>query len=132
MPLHVVDVTKADIPAMIRIENEAYKGSMVESILFPNGRSVEILDLQEKRALQEAREDPSVRNVKVIDTDHDNKAIAFARWRLYYGENLQYLNADPSRGAARPGANAAGQAMWNDLVRKKRIEYIGRKPHCCM
>ena len=131
MPLNVVDATEADVPEMIQIENAAYKGSMGESLFFPSQRSPAILDFQEKHALQEAREDPSVRNIKVIDTDHDDKAIACARWYLYYGENLQYLNADPSRKAAKPGADPAGLAMWNDIVRKKRIEYIGGKPHCC-
>lgn len=130
MPLNVANATEADIPEIIRIDNAAYKGSMGESLFFPNQRSPEILDLQEKHVLKEAREDPSVRNVKVIDTDHNDKPIAFARWHLYYGDKLRYLNAHPSQKAAEPGADPAGLAMWEDIVRKKRIEYIGKTSHC--
>lgn len=131
MPLKVVDATDADGPVMIRIENAAYKGSAGESLFYPNGRSLETLALQERNVLKEMREDPSVRSIKVIDTDDDDKPIAFARWHLNHGSNAQYLNPIPKSKAAMPGADPAGLAMWNGIVRKRRIEHIGRRPHCC-
>ena len=131
MPLKVVDATEADAQEMMHIENAAYKGSMGESLFYPNQRSLEILDLQEKHVLEEAREDPSVRNIKVIDTDQNDKPIAFARWHFYYEDNAQCSDAGSSRKSAMPGANPAGLALWNDIVRKRRIEFIGRMPHCC-
>lgn len=132
MPLRVLDATDADVPEMIRMDNMVYKGSSGESLFYPNGRSPEVLALQERYVLEEMREDPSVRNIKVIDTDDDNdKPIAFARWRLYHGDNSRYLNAIPSSRTAVPGADPAGLAMWNGTVRRRRIEHIGRTPHCC-
>ena len=131
MPLKVVDATDADVPMMIQIENAALKGSVGESLFYPNERSPETLALQEEEMLKEMREDPCVRNIKVIDTDDDNKPIAFARWRLYYGSNAQCLNNIPSGKTATPGADPAGLAMWNNVVRKRRMEHINRTPHCC-
>lgn len=131
MILKVEDATDADVPIMMHIDNAAYEGSAGLSLLYPNGRSPDTLALQERNVLEEMREDPSVRNIKVISTDDDSeKLIAFARWRLYHGSNLQYLNAIPSGKPAMPEADPAGLAMWNDMVRKRRIEHIGRTPHC--
>ena len=131
MLLKVVDATDADVPVMINIENAAYKGSVGESLFYPNGRSPETLALQENNVLKEMREDPSVQNIKVIDTGDNDKPIAFARWHLYYGGNKQYLNTIPKCKAATPEADPAGLAMWNTIVRKRRIEHIGRMAHCC-
>lgn len=131
MPLKMVEATVVDIAEMIRIEHAAFKGSVRERMLFPHGRDTEALDLQVNNILEEMRVDPSVRNIKVIDTDHDDRSIAYARWHLYFGDNEQYIRAGSSRATAIAGADPAGQAMWNDVVRVRRHEYIGGKPHCC-
>ena len=132
MPLKVVDATHADVAAMIRIENAAYKGSACKRFFYPDGRSLDILALQERDVLEEMREDPNVRNIKVISTDDgDKQPIAFARWRLYHGDNSRFLSAIPSSKTAVRGADPAGLAMWNNIVRKRRIEHIGKMPHCC-
>lgn len=131
MPLKVVDATGADFPEMMRIDQEAYKGSPVSSLFFPHGRTPEVLDLQQKDLLKQAQEDRSVRNIKVIDTDHNDEPIAFARWHLLYGDNAQNARGDSNKKFTIPGGDQANLAMWNDSVRKRRVEYIGRTPHCC-
>lgn len=131
MPLVIVDATEDDFPEMMRIDNEAYKTSVFGNLLFPQGRSLELLELQGLGMLKQAQEDPTVRNIKVIDTDHNDEPIAFARWHFYFGDNAQYIQADPDRRAAIPGADPAVLAFWTETVRRKRIEHIGRTSHCC-
>ena len=131
MSLKVVEATEADVAEMIWIEHAAYKGSIGERLLFPHGRNVETLDLQINDILEEMREDPTVRNIKVIDADCGDRSIAYARWHFYFGDSEQHKCAGSSRAAAIPGADPAGQAMWNDVVRARRHEYIWGKPHFC-
>ena len=131
MTLKVVDATETDIPEMIRMELSAYKESLGENLLFPQGRSPEMLQSLAENLLKAAREDPSVKNIKVIDLDNHHRPIAFARWHLYIGENVQHSRTDTSQGAAIPGADPIGLAIWNDVVRKRRYEHIGTVQHCC-
>ena len=131
MPLKIVNASEDDIPEMMRIDNEAHHGSMAVRVFYPNGRSKELLRLQGEDSLKQVREDASVRNIKVIDTDYDDEAIAFARWHFYFGENVRYINTDVHSTSGLVGADPAGSALWNETVRSKRIEHIGGTPHCC-
>jgi hypothetical protein len=83
MPLIIVDATEHDIPEMMRIDNEAYSTSVGSNIPCPNGRSAEALKAQGEDVVKLAREDPTVQNLKVFDTDNGDTPIAFARWYIY-------------------------------------------------
>ena len=131
MPLRVVDANEADVQESMRVDAAAYRGSIYERLFFPNGRSPEMLDLQARDLLKKAQEDPSMRNIKVIDTDDSDKPIAFARWYFYHGNNVQYIPVDSNSKGVVSGTDPAGLAVWNDVVRKRRIEYIGNRPHYC-
>ena len=131
MPLQIVDATEDDISEMMRMDREAYTGSMAEKLFFPHGWSDEVLELQGEGILKPAREDPTVRNIKVIDTDHNDEVIAFARWNFYFGDNARYIKTNVHSKGGIIGADPAALAMWNTTVRKKRIETIGLTPHCC-
>ncbi len=131
MPLMTVDATEDVIPEMMRIEDAAPQGSMVEKVLFPDGRSPELLEIHGQGNLKQAREHHSVRNIKVIDTDHEDEVIAFIRWQIYFGEKTQYIKTNMHSTSGQLGADPADMALWNRTVRRKRIEPIGSTPHCC-
>ena len=131
MPLKVELATAEDFPAIVKIESEAYRPSKTAAIFFPNGRSPESLRIGAETQLKQAREDPSVRNVKVIDTDRGDELVACARWFLYYGDNAQYIQTDLNKKNPIPGEDTDAMRAISQVFKLKRVNHIGKVPHCC-
>lgn len=131
MPLKILDATEEDIAEMMCIDQEAYKGSITSRVLFCNGRSTETLKIQGERVIKSAREDASIRDVKIIDTDNKDNSIAFAGWPFHVRDNVRCIQTDSNKRGAIAGADPKVMELWHGTIRRKRIEYIGRTPHCC-
>jgi hypothetical protein len=131
MPLRRLLAEPDDLPRIVQLENESFADSPLTPILFPNGRSQESQDAYVKTLLQQWQDNSACRHVKVIDTDLNDKIIAFARWYLFVGDDVKFIKTDPNERQNTPGANeAAANAFFGGLLRI-RIAKLGRQPHCC-
>ena len=99
-------------------------------ILFPGGESQESQDAYLETLLQQWRENNACRHVKVIDTDMDDKIIAFACWQIFVGDDVKFIKTDPEEQQNTPGLNeAAGREFFGGLL-KMRVRILGKNPHC--
>jgi hypothetical protein len=131
MPLRRLLAEPADLPRIIQLENESFADSPVTPFLFPNGQSRESQDAYVKGLLQQWQDNSACRHVKVIDTDLNDKIIAFARWYIFVGDDVKFIKMDPKERLAPPGANEElANTFFGGLLRI-RIDKLGRQPHCC-
>ncbi|KAI1109169.1 acyl-CoA N-acyltransferase [Nemania sp. NC0429] len=130
MPLIVQPATEADAVRSAQIEKAAYSSSPFNSTLFPgpfpqpapgkNPRAEEMVRL--------ASDDPSVRWLKVVDTDipatEDNaQMIGFAQWNINDGSERP-----AQRRTFGPGCNAeACEALFGGLYELRLKHYTGVK-----
>ncbi len=81
--------------------------------------------------LQQWQDNPACRTVKVFDTDLNDKIIAFARWYIFIGDDVQFIKTDPNERHNALGSNeAAGNEFFGGLM-KIRARILGKTPHCC-
>ncbi|KAI1369335.1 acyl-CoA N-acyltransferase [Xylaria arbuscula] len=93
MPLELQPALEADAERVAEIEREAYGPNEFSSVLFPGPFPEPVPGAKNSRAEELAkayREDPSIRWLKVVDTDlaptEDNKhMIGFAQWNINDG-----------------------------------------------
>ena len=85
MALKVLPCTKADLLRIVQVEQAAWADDPFTPILFPGPFPEEILEFRIQEMAREIDEDPTVRWLKVIDTEqsNDNEGIAFAKWHVY-------------------------------------------------
>ncbi|KAI0506119.1 acyl-CoA N-acyltransferase [Xylaria bambusicola] len=125
MPLELQPATEADAERAAEIEREAYGPNEFSSVLFPGpfpdpvpGKNTRAEELAKAK-----REDPSIRWLKVVDTDltptEDNKQmVGFAQWNINDGSQLP-----PQPRVFHAGCNKeACEAVFSSLdeVRRKR------------
>ncbi|KAI0396637.1 acyl-CoA N-acyltransferase [Xylariaceae sp. FL0594] len=131
MPLVLQPATEADAPRAAQIESLAYRPSPFNKYLFPgpfpepepgrNPRAEEMIEI--------LRNDPSIRWLKVVDTDidptEDNaQMVAFGQWHLKDGRE-----APEASRAWGPGCNAeACEALFGGMAQLRR-EYYGDQKH---
>ncbi|KAK0384754.1 hypothetical protein NLU13_7232 [Sarocladium strictum] len=122
-PFSVFPATEADAASSIAVENAAFSGGALDGILFPGPFPDE--DSGETRPAQlarEVREDPSMRFMKVVDTE-SGEPIAFARWLV------NDANWEPKERAFGPGANQeACEILFGQMAKAHKERWIG-KPH---
>jgi len=130
MPLRRLLAEPDDLPRIVQIENESFAESPLTTVLFPTGQSQESQDAYVKSLLQQWQENSACHFVKVIDTDPNDKIIAFARWYIFVGDDVKFIKDNNERQNP-PGANeAVANAFFGGLLRI-RIATLGRQPHCC-
>jgi hypothetical protein len=131
MPLVVQPATEADAPRAAEIERLAYAPNPFNKFLFPgpfpepeSGRNPRAEEM-----IKVLQEDPSVRWLKVVDTDieptEDNaQMIAFGQWNLKDGRQI------PEKPRTwGPGCNAeACDALFGGLA-QLRAKHFGDKKH---
>jgi hypothetical protein len=131
MPLELRPAEPGDLPRIVQLEKESFADSPLTPVLFPNSRSQESQDAYVETLLQQWQDNSSSRHVKVIDTDLNDKLIAFARWFIFIGDDVKFIKTDPSERQNAPGCDeAAGNAFFGGLL-KLRVQLLGRNPHCC-
>lgn len=139
MPLILQPATEADAVRAAQIEKAAYASNPFNSILFP-GPFPEPTPGQNPRAeemVRLRRDDPSVRWLKVVDTDidatEDNaQMIGFAQWNINDGSELRL-----QRRTFGPGCNVeACEALFGGLYELRLKHYTSVKhvrtfSRCC-
>ncbi|KAI1190086.1 acyl-CoA N-acyltransferase [Nemania serpens] len=130
MPLILQPATEADAVRAAQIEKAAYASNPFNSILFP-GPFPEPTPGQNPRAeemVRLRRDDPSVRWLKVVDTDidatEDNaQMIGFAQWNINDGSELRL-----QRRTFGPGCNVeACEALFGGLYELRLKHYTSVK-----
>ncbi len=130
MPLKLQLAEPGDLPRIVQIENESFVDSPLTPIRFLNSKSAESQDANVENLLQQWQDNPTSRHVIVIDTDLNDKIIAFARWFILIGEDVKYIKTDPNERQSAPGSNeVASRELFGGLL-KIRVRILGRKPHC--
>ena len=130
MPLKLLLAEPGDLPLIVQLQNQSFADSPVTPILFPGGHSQSSQDASVETLLQKWQDRSACWHVKVIDTDLDDKIIAFARWYIFVGEEVKFIKTDPNEPQNRPGSNpAAAHEFYGGLVRI-RAKLLGKNPHC--
>ncbi|KAF7503835.1 hypothetical protein GJ744_003225 [Endocarpon pusillum] len=130
MPLKLLTAEPGDIPRIVQLEEEAFADSPLTPILFPDGKSQDIQDAYVENLLQQWQDNSASRTIKVIDTDLNDKIIAFARWYIFIGDDVRFIKMDPDERHNILGSNeAAGNEFFGGLL-KIRARIMGRNPHC--
>lgn len=119
-----------DLPRIVQIENESFADSPLTPILFPDGRSQESRNAYVETLGQQWHANTACRHVIVIDTDLDNKIIAFARWFIFIGEDVKFIKTDLKERDNAPGINEAAANEFFGGLLKLRLKLMGKKPHC--
>jgi GNAT superfamily N-acetyltransferase len=83
MPLHLLPATLSDIPTLTNIHLSAFMLVRINQALYPKGLTQPILTATESRHRTTFLHDPTARYIKIIDTDRNNKTIAFAEFHLF-------------------------------------------------
>ncbi|KAI0442107.1 acyl-CoA N-acyltransferase [Xylaria telfairii] len=130
MPLILQQATEADAPRAAVVEKAAYAPNPFDKVLFPGpfpepepGRNPRAEEMA-----KEFREDPTVRWLKVVDTDieptEDNKQmIGFAQWNIR--DDLKPFPGPRNFG---PGCNVeACDAIFGGLYKLRVKHYTGKK-----
>jgi hypothetical protein len=131
MPLRRLLAEPDDLLRIVQLENKSFADSSLTPVLFPNGQSRESQEAYVKSLLQQWQDNSACRHVKVIDTDLDDKIIAFARWYIFLDDDVKFIKTNPDERQNMPEANeAVANAFFGGLLRI-RIAKLGRQPHCC-
>lgn len=119
----------SDMPRIVQLQNQSFADSPVTPILFPGGHSQDADDAYVETLLQRWQKSASW-HVKVIDTDLDDKIIAFANWYTFVGEDVKFIKTDPNERQNRPGSNPAAANEFHGGILRIRIKLLGKNPHC--
>jgi hypothetical protein len=130
MPLKLLVAESGDLPRIVQLENESFADSPLTPILFPNGKSQESQDAYVENLLQQWQDNPSCRHVKIIDTDLNDKIIAFACWYIFIGDDVKFIKTDPEARNNLPGSNQAAVDEFFGGLLKIRVRLLGKNPHC--
>ncbi len=131
MPLKLLPAEPGDLSHIVQLENGAFAGNPLTPILYPGGMSPESQDAYIETLLQQWQDNHACRTVKVVDTDLNDRIIAFARWYIFIGDDVKFIKTDPTERHNAPGSNeAAGNGFFGGLL-KIRARILGKNPHCC-
>lgn len=130
MPLKLLLAEPSDLRRIVQLQNQSFADSPVTPILFPGGHSQESEDAYVETLLQRWQEKSASWHVKVIDTDLDDKIIAFANWYNFIGEDVNFIKTDPNERQNRPGSNPAAADEFFGGILRIRIKLLGKNPHC--
>ncbi|KAF9874728.1 GNAT family [Colletotrichum karsti] len=85
MPIEVQPIVAADLRRCAEIEQRAFEESPSFKILFPGPQADDYLGIRASGLEKELREDPTVRMLKVVDTDleGDEAIIAWSKFNSY-------------------------------------------------
>jgi ribosomal protein S18 acetylase RimI-like enzyme len=131
MPLKLLPAEPGDLPRIVELENESFADSPLTPILFPNGKSQGSQSAYIETLLLQWQDNSASRHVKVIDTDLNDKIIAFARWFIFVGDDVKFIKTDPNERHHAPGSNEEAVNEFFGGLLKIRIRILGRTPHCC-
>lgn len=133
MPLQVQRITDAaDFGAFVEIQNAAFAGNGITTLLAPNPLPADYRQKSIDRHVKSWNEEPDVVFLKVIDTDLNGKIIACAKWRINTKERTQ---EEAEKMYPKPDEdeqnNQALVDFWAFLARVRK-QYMGTKPFYCM
>lgn len=130
MPLKLIPAEIGHLPRIVQIENESFADSPLTPILFPNGKSEESQAAYVEILRQQWQENAASHHVVVIDTDLNDRIVAFARWFIFVGDKVSFIKTDPSERIQAPGMNEAAATEFFGGLLKFRADRLGRNPHC--
>lgn len=90
MPLSVLPCNTSDIEHAVRVEQKAFDKDPFNPIFFPGPFPEDGKKARIDNFIKDMQEDPTVRWVKVVDTDSPNpsEGIAYALWQMYFDKKL--------------------------------------------
>jgi hypothetical protein len=130
MPLKLLLAEPEDLRRIVQIEKESFADSPLTPIFFPNGTSQDSEDRSVEDYLKQWQENAACRHVKIIDTDLDDKIIAFARWFIFIGDDVKFIKTDPNERQSPAGSNQAAFRDFSGGLLEIRAKLLGRQPHC--
>ena len=130
MPLVVLEVVEADTSRITEIWAAAFHKDPIHNAMFPKGTTPETMAKMKSNSIQELR-DPSIKYMKVVDTDHENEIIAFGKWHIYRQERLESeWNVLDSRDWGRDVNQEVSEAFFAELGARRK-KFMAGKPHAC-
>ena len=131
MPLLLKPAVEADLEHIVDIQFEAFAPSPFSQLMFLCGVTPEAKLLAVERSRRDF-DDPVIKYVKVVDTDLDNKAVAFAKWHIYREERpeSEWMKAE-TRDYGEGSNREVIDEFWGQITEKRRT-HLGGQPHCRM
>ncbi len=123
MPLILEEAVEADVARIVEIERLAYASAPLAPILFPGPFPPGAADDRAIGLIKQFRENPTVRLVKVVDTEAGEIA-AFAKWGI--NEKPQKPVRSRKFGT---GCNIEACEEFFGGIFRKRGELMGDKAH---
>lgn len=125
MPLVLEPAVEADAPRIVEIERLAYASNPLTPILFPGPFPPEATENRAEGLIKQFREDPTVRWIKVVDTE-TNELAAFAKWEIIDGPKETVRTRQFG-----PGCNVEACEEFFGGIHRKREQLMGGKAYCC-
>ncbi|MCJ1377857.1 hypothetical protein MMC17_000953 [Xylographa soralifera] len=132
MPLVLQPLVEADMERAMEIQDRAFSTELWDQIMFPNGINATVKAIMVGRARKDFH-NPNTVFMKVVDTDHDNEMIAFARWYIYRQERPESeWNKPRERRDFGPDANNEALNEFMGILDEKRMKHMAGEPHCLL
>lgn len=131
MPLMLRPAEPSDLPRIVQLENASFADSPLTPILFPNGQPPDAQDAYVESLRKKWTTDTASRHMVVVDTNLDDKIIAFARWSIYVGDDVRFIKTDLSQKEPTPGSNVEAHNEYFGGLLKFRVDLLGKKEYCC-
>ncbi|MCJ1283124.1 hypothetical protein MMC26_002451 [Xylographa opegraphella] len=132
MPLVLQPIVEADMERATEIQNRAFSNGLWEQVVFPNGISAAVTAIMVERARKDFH-DPNIVFWKVVDTDHDNEMISFAKWYIYKQERPESeWNKPQERIDWGPDVNNEALNEFVGALSEKRKKLMAGAPHCLL
>jgi len=133
MPLLLQPVEEADLPRTLEIQAAAFASNNLNRVMFGGRpRSEETTEKALLRIRKELLDDQDTHILKVIDTDLDNKLIAFCKWHIYKHERSPSEYRTEGDRQFGPEVNVEVANAFFNALDEKRVEIMGGKPHCML
>lgn len=125
MPLVLQPAVDADAMRIAEIERLAFASNRLSPVLFPGPFPPDAAEKRAASLVTQRREDPTVRWMKVVDTETD-ELCAFAKWDIM--ETPKEVRRTRQFG---PGCNLEACEEFFGGIGRKRSELMGGKAYCC-
>jgi hypothetical protein len=129
MAIVVRKVSDDDLPRAIEVETAAYADNPLSPLLFPGPFPPDASVNRVPDLIEMRNSDPTINFLQAYD-EETGQLVAFAKWSVYK-TNEEAATSDRPMRSFGAGTNREGCEAFFGMLKSKKKELIGHKPHLC-
>jgi hypothetical protein len=129
MAIVVREASDDDLPRAIEVETAAYADNPLNPVLFPGPFPPDASKNRVPDLINLRNSDPTVKFLQAYD-EETKQLVAFAKWSIYKTYEEAAASDRPMRSFG-PGTNQEGCEAFFGILKSKKKELMGHKPHLC-